>query len=73
MSEVKVKRAFSLKPCLTTYENTGRCFSSLVKMPKTRELTDFEKGQIYALFQEKMPYRKIARQLQIAESTVRYI
>ena len=41
-------------------------------MPKTKELTGFQKGQIFALFEENVSKREIARRLGIAESSVRY-
>lgn len=41
-------------------------------MPKTKELSDFQKGQIIALFEEDVSKREIARRLGISEGTVRY-
>ena len=40
-------------------------------MPGVKQLTDFQKGQIYALSEEKHSNRKIARMLDISESAVR--
>ncbi len=41
-------------------------------MVKTRELSDFQKGQIAALFDEGIGKREIGRRLNIPESCVRY-
>ena len=41
-------------------------------MPKTRELSEFTKGQIVALYMEGVQFRAIARQLGISEGSVRF-
>ena len=42
-----------------------------VNMPRANQLTDFQKGQIYALSEENHSNREIGRRLNISESAVR--
>jgi transposase len=47
--------------------------TSIDKMPKTRELSDFERGEIVGLFKGDHSVRNIADILKIPKSTVQYV